>query len=366
MAARRPGPRSTSTSAACWPRTTRRSSRGDRRERRRPACRRSRSRRRRASCCSCWRGSIGARTVLEIGTLGGYSTIWLARALPADGRLITLEADRRLRRGRARQHRARRARRASSRSASARRSRRCRSSSGEGAGPFDLVFIDADKANTPELLRLGARAHPPRRPDRRRQRRPRRRPRRRRRASDPTIARPAPLPRDARRRAAGRARRRSRPSAQGLRRLRDRPGQVDGRPRKEFPLPFPNWHICRRLRQHASHSNLGIMEAMRQSWTDDRLDDLNEKVDCASTSSTSALTSDSASMSTRSRGPSLRPGRRRASRVAAEMNEMRSETERAASIRCSGRCVYVAWSRSRRGMLAGFAAMAALIAEHQL
>ena len=32
----------------------------------------------------------GARTILEIGTLGGYSTIWLARALPADGRLVTL------------------------------------------------------------------------------------------------------------------------------------------------------------------------------------------------------------------------------------------------------------------------------------
>ena len=35
----------------------------------------------------------GARTILEIGTLGGYSTIWLARALPAGGRLVTLEAD---------------------------------------------------------------------------------------------------------------------------------------------------------------------------------------------------------------------------------------------------------------------------------
>src|SRR5213595_3819394 len=35
----------------------------------------------------------GARRILEIGTLGGYSTIWLARALSADGRLITLEAD---------------------------------------------------------------------------------------------------------------------------------------------------------------------------------------------------------------------------------------------------------------------------------
>jgi len=36
---------------------------------------------------------VGARTALEIGTLGGYSTIWLARALPADGRLISLEYD---------------------------------------------------------------------------------------------------------------------------------------------------------------------------------------------------------------------------------------------------------------------------------
>src|SRR5689334_3478590 len=35
----------------------------------------------------------GARTILEIGTLGGFSTIWLARALPPDGRLITLEVE---------------------------------------------------------------------------------------------------------------------------------------------------------------------------------------------------------------------------------------------------------------------------------
>src|SRR3954467_6094835 len=35
----------------------------------------------------------GARRILEVGTLGGYSTIWLARALPPDGRLITLEAE---------------------------------------------------------------------------------------------------------------------------------------------------------------------------------------------------------------------------------------------------------------------------------
>src|SRR5438067_4695885 len=37
---------------------------------------------------------VGATRILEIGTLGGYSTIWMARALPAGGRLITLEADR--------------------------------------------------------------------------------------------------------------------------------------------------------------------------------------------------------------------------------------------------------------------------------
>jgi predicted O-methyltransferase YrrM len=37
--------------------------------------------------------SLGARNILEIGTLGGYSTIWMARALPAGGRLVTLEAD---------------------------------------------------------------------------------------------------------------------------------------------------------------------------------------------------------------------------------------------------------------------------------
>ena len=37
--------------------------------------------------------AIGARQILEVGTLGGYSAIWLARALPEGGRLVTLEAD---------------------------------------------------------------------------------------------------------------------------------------------------------------------------------------------------------------------------------------------------------------------------------
>ena len=49
--------------------------------------------------------AIGARRILEIGTLGGYSTIWLARGLAPDGRLITLEANPDYRRGRPRQYR---------------------------------------------------------------------------------------------------------------------------------------------------------------------------------------------------------------------------------------------------------------------
>ena len=39
--------------------------------------------------------SVGARAVLEVGTLGGYSAMWMARALPSDGRLVTLEGNRR-------------------------------------------------------------------------------------------------------------------------------------------------------------------------------------------------------------------------------------------------------------------------------
>ena len=58
----------------------------------RPDCRRSRCRWTRESSWSCSRAST-APSVLELGTLGGYSTIWLARALPADGRLVTLELD---------------------------------------------------------------------------------------------------------------------------------------------------------------------------------------------------------------------------------------------------------------------------------
>jgi predicted O-methyltransferase YrrM len=93
----------------------------------------------------------GARSILEIGTLGGYSTIWLARALPADGHLITLEAD--------------------PRHADVARSNITHAGFGdrlevrvgpaleslpqlsEADGvPFDLIFIDADKPNNPDYL----------------------------------------------------------------------------------------------------------------------------------------------------------------------------------------------------------------------
>jgi predicted O-methyltransferase YrrM len=93
----------------------------------------------------------GARNILEIGTLAGYSTIWLARALPAGGRVVTLEVDPRhadvaranfaiaglsdvvdLRVGRALDTLPQLA--------------------AEKVGPFDLTFIDADKVNIPEYF----------------------------------------------------------------------------------------------------------------------------------------------------------------------------------------------------------------------
>jgi predicted O-methyltransferase YrrM len=90
----------------------------------------------------------GARRILEIGTLGGYSTIWLARALPDDGRLITLEADEK----HAKIAGANIARAGLAEKVEVRIGRALDTLAKlavEGAGPFDLIFIDADKPNNP-------------------------------------------------------------------------------------------------------------------------------------------------------------------------------------------------------------------------
>lgn len=91
--------------------------------------------------------SISARNILEIGTLGGYSTIWLARALPAGGRLITLEYDpRHAEVARGNIGRAGLADVVDIRVGAALDT--LPQLAAETPGPFDLVFIDADKANT--------------------------------------------------------------------------------------------------------------------------------------------------------------------------------------------------------------------------
>jgi predicted O-methyltransferase YrrM len=95
--------------------------------------------------------SIGARRVLEIGTLGGYSTIWLARALPAEGRVVTLEIDpSHAEVARANVDAAGVGSRVDIRVGPAISTLPALSQ--EGAGPFDLVFIDADKPNIPEYF----------------------------------------------------------------------------------------------------------------------------------------------------------------------------------------------------------------------
>ena len=93
--------------------------------------------------------AMRAKRILEIGTLAGYSTIWMGRALPDDGSLVTLEVD----------------------PAHAEVARKNLAAAGltdkveilvgpaldtlpELEGPFDLVFVDADKVNSPEYVRL--------------------------------------------------------------------------------------------------------------------------------------------------------------------------------------------------------------------
>ena len=96
----------------------------------------------------------GARRVLEIGTLGGYSTIWLARALDEDGRVITIEAE------------PRNAQVARANIDAAGLGERVEILVGraadvlpalEGTEPFDLVFIDADKESNTIYLDWAAR-----------------------------------------------------------------------------------------------------------------------------------------------------------------------------------------------------------------
>ena len=96
--------------------------------------------------------AIGARTILEIGTLGGYSTIWLARALPSGGRLITLEANPAF----AELACANIARAGLADRVELRLGPACETLPqivAEGLGPFDLTFIDADKENNAAYFR---------------------------------------------------------------------------------------------------------------------------------------------------------------------------------------------------------------------
>ena len=93
--------------------------------------------------------SLGARKILELGTLGGYSTIWMARALPAGGRLITLEADAK----HAEVARANIARAGLANVVDLRlgRAQETLPKLADEA-PFDLIFIDADKTGYPEYF----------------------------------------------------------------------------------------------------------------------------------------------------------------------------------------------------------------------
>jgi predicted O-methyltransferase YrrM len=98
----------------------------------------------------------GACNILEIGTLGGYSTIWLARALPPEGRLVTLEAV--PTHARVARENIKRAGFGEGTRGPAIEVRLGRALDtlpqleAEGRGPFDFVFIDANKSNYPEYF----------------------------------------------------------------------------------------------------------------------------------------------------------------------------------------------------------------------
>lgn len=102
----------------------------------------------------------GARRILEIGTLGGYSAIWLARALPSDGRLITLEADP----GHADVARANLANAGLAGVSEVRTGPALDTLPllhAADDGPFDLIFIDADKPGYPDYLAWSVRLSRP-------------------------------------------------------------------------------------------------------------------------------------------------------------------------------------------------------------
>jgi len=93
----------------------------------------------------------GAKNILEVGTLGGYSMIWLARALPAVGRLITLEAEP----THAKVARENIAKAGLSEIVDVRLGPALETLpklQAEGLAPFDLIFIDADKESYPQYL----------------------------------------------------------------------------------------------------------------------------------------------------------------------------------------------------------------------
>jgi predicted O-methyltransferase YrrM len=101
-----------------------------------------------------------ARAILEIGTLGAYSTIWMARALPEDGRLITLEIDpKHAELARANVARAGLANRVEVRLGRALDS--LAKLAADRQGPFDLTFIDADKPNIPGYFKWALRLSRP-------------------------------------------------------------------------------------------------------------------------------------------------------------------------------------------------------------
>ncbi|HEU4968352.1 O-methyltransferase, partial [Sphingomonas sp.] len=103
---------------------------------------------------------MGARRILEVGTLGGYSTIWLARALPDDGRLVTLELD---------LHHAEVARANLARAGLGDKvevrvgpaAETLDAMIADAEAPFDFIFVDADKEGYPVYLRAAMRLSRP-------------------------------------------------------------------------------------------------------------------------------------------------------------------------------------------------------------